>query len=279
MKTRYRSPFLLVLRNLIRQLLPARVAHWINVIKNLRFNFLDPEMPLLRTYIEEIRRIKGSSLCLDVGANIGIYTQLFLDAGSRVVAFEPQGKLCKYLAKCFGKKIELYNFGLSDKDSEIVLRIPRLSRLLGPLGVVDALATTVETAPLNDHGLKGEKDNRIVVKRLDQVEIEGAIHLLKIDVEGGECKVLRGGRSQIQRHKPLIFCEVANENTLEFATLLAELDYESWYFHRQQARLIQVSEELDSEILRHCSGNVICLPRNHDTKTIFKRVVDSTNFI
>jgi FkbM family methyltransferase len=47
----------------------------------------------------------------------------------------------------------------------------------------------------------------VPVGRLDDQRFEGLIHYVKIDVEGGEVGVLRGGRDFLARHRPIISVE------------------------------------------------------------------------
>ncbi|MGE5442291.1 MAG: FkbM family methyltransferase [Bacteroidota bacterium] len=47
----------------------------------------------------------------------------------------------------------------------------------------------------------------VPVGRLDDQTFEGPIHYVKIDVEGAEIGVLRGGRDFLARHRPIVSVE------------------------------------------------------------------------
>jgi hypothetical protein len=49
-------------------------------------------------------------------------------------------------------------------------------------------------------------------------------NFLKIDVEGGEAAVLRGMREVLQRHRPVLLCEMHGRNR-EVAETLSEVGY------------------------------------------------------
>jgi FkbM family methyltransferase len=51
----------------------------------------------------------------------------------------------------------------------------------------------------------------VKVMRLDEIAVELALHrcdVVKVDVEGGELAVLRGGATFLERHQPLIYLEL-----------------------------------------------------------------------
>ena len=65
-------------------------------------------------------------------------------------------------------------------------------------------------------------------KYLDQIEIlqQERINAIKIDVENYEQFVFRGGRQLLQRHKPIIYCELwDNENRRKCFEFLTDLGY------------------------------------------------------
>jgi FkbM family methyltransferase len=65
--------------------------------------------------------------------------------------------------------------------------------------------------------------------------------VLKIDVEGGECEVLRGGEKLFSRRKPTVICEVHRQ---EAATWI-----ENWLAHKGYVAEWQVPEELYPRLL------------------------------
>lgn len=49
--------------------------------------------------------------------------------------------------------------------------------------------------------------------------------VLKIDVEGAELLVLRGARTVLEKHRPVLFCEVGEERSQEVTDYLHSMDY------------------------------------------------------
>jgi hypothetical protein len=65
-----------------------------------------------------------------------------------------------------------------------------------------------------------------------------SIGFVKIDVEGGELDVLKGGAQTLRRHHPLIYCEVYDEWTSSFDYSPAELLGFVWSLGYDGARVI-----------------------------------------
>jgi FkbM family methyltransferase len=140
------------------------------------------EAPLLKRIYR--RRYRGTAL--DVGANIGNHTLwLAIVCGLRVVAFEPV------------EHAELSaNVALNDLGGRVWVE---------PVALGDACGTAEHVgagrlAPGGD----------LPVRTLDSYRLRG-VRLVKIDVEGMEPAVLRGGEQTIRRDRPTIWAEEHNQ--------------------------------------------------------------------
>jgi FkbM family methyltransferase len=57
------------------------------------------------------------------------------------------------------------------------------------------------------------------------------IHLIKADVEGVEAKVVLGGKKLIERHRPYLFLEAGNEQSVrKLVETLSSIDYVGYWF-------------------------------------------------
>lgn len=130
----------------------------------------------------------ANGLFVDVGANVG-YFSLALSSKVPVVAFEPQPELYKLLVRNTGLG---HNVALSSVSGTAVMPKIRYGDRgnyggLG-LGYRSELGTiTVETRTLDSYNLD--------------------VGLLKIDVEGHELEVLKGGVETISRCSPIMYIE------------------------------------------------------------------------
>lgn len=83
--------------------------------------------------------------------------------------------------------------------------------------------------------VSGKSTNKIIVERLDdwmQTKPIERVDLIKIDVEGYELKVLKGGEKSILKYKPVFFIELDDDNltaTGDSAKKLVEL-LEEWNY-------------------------------------------------
>jgi len=145
--------------------------------------------------------LSSDSNCIDVGSHKGEILDLFLkySPAGKHFGFEPLPHLFKDLTSNYSEKVTLINCGLSDSCGE-----KEFTHVLN----AEAFSGFKERDYLN----KDVTLNTIPVKTctLDQVVSDhsiNAIELIKIDVEGAELEVLRGGLKTIKALKPLIVFE------------------------------------------------------------------------
>lgn len=205
-------------------------------------NFGDHE----KDELQMIRRfLKKDSIVLDIGANIGWYSlNLAKDVPEGcIMAFEPIPKTYQYLKKNIAingiKNVELYNFGLSDKEGESVFYYD---------------STLSGAASLRDLHEDREKIKvKCRVKRIDDFinGISPKIDFIKCDVEGAEIFVIKGGLKTIKRHLPILFLEMLRKWSAKFEChpndvikILSNIGYESYYVSNTKlVRIKEVDEE------------------------------------
>jgi FkbM family methyltransferase len=139
----------------------------------------------------------------DVGANIGYFTKVLaeeLDFEGRAHLFEPIPHLASLCEETLGTlKFEttLHSYGLSDEDAWVDIYVANS----GNLGWNTMVAGKTSA---------GMKPLSIEVRRFDEAEISVIPHVVKIDVEGAEYRVLAGMAAALERWspKPTILCEI-----------------------------------------------------------------------
>lgn len=160
--------------------------------------------------------ISNSKVIFDVGANIGETTlniAKLCNIDCFLHSFEPDKYCFEKLKNNVGlnsfKNIKLNPFGLGEKEADYLLITPTKDNRGGNRIV------------LNSH----EKPN-IHIKRLDDYINQNNINkvdLIKIDVEGFELKVLKGGENCIEMHRPRLFIEVNDSNLKQQGNSAEEL--------------------------------------------------------
>lgn len=143
-----------------------------------------------------------SEIILDVGANIGCSTLLFGELSKSVHAFEPSASTFAFLKKNIAnsgrKNIVAHNIGLGEEPKLTTLTFAPANRSGG--FVSDQIKTNADYTT-----------ETINIKTLDDIVAEQAIQnidFIKIDVEGFEGHVLRGGKKSLLANKPIVVLEL-----------------------------------------------------------------------
>jgi FkbM family methyltransferase len=142
---------------------------------------------MLRFYRPFIRQ---GSLVFDVGANVGIYTEVFAALGARVIAMEPNPRCCRILEELAQREpVIVEPCAAADVPGRMTLQVCE-NHLLS------ALAPTLDDAA--DRSPVHRAANwigaiEVDVKTLDQIaKTHGVPSFVKIDAEGFDDRVLRG---------------------------------------------------------------------------------------
>jgi FkbM family methyltransferase len=140
---------------------------------------------------------KGN-IIIDCGAYIGLYSIIsskLCGSDGRIISVEPNPTVFEHLRRNIQlNKIEnviLFNMALADKESEMEFFIPKGS----------AAGSTFYLEHLSLQ--KVEEFNKMVVKaitldKLMEMENLSHVNIVKIDVEGAELLVLRGGQNALK---------------------------------------------------------------------------------
>lgn len=147
---------------------------------------------------------------LDIGANIGITTVPLAKRfpSARIHAFEPipsNNVALKRIMKHYKlNNVQLHEIALGEEDGELKLVVPLINNVR-----MQGLSHVLVDGQ-HDEWNSGEIFS-IPVFRLDDVSAlrdEKKISAIKIDVENYEYYVLKGGENLLQKHKPIIYCEL-----------------------------------------------------------------------
>jgi FkbM family methyltransferase len=172
-------------------------------------SILGHDLEIKQTYAALLTSDQRPNLFMDVGANYGMHSTLFLTAGIPVLAFEPNPSCFA----CFRVVCELNGFSarwesvaIGNKTGKIELVYPERETWLGSVSseivpsLMERKSVIVKEAP---------------IKRLDDYinDIPRGNVVLKIDVEGFELEVLRGASQVLSVCKPKIIFETNDSRT------------------------------------------------------------------
>jgi FkbM family methyltransferase len=165
-------------------------------------------------YEQDERRFATSVLrpgdtALDVGAHIGLFTIEMAQAvgpDGQIYAFEPLQRNAQLLEQSirenqFESRVRLERAAVSDQQGTGTLRYARETLNTGG-------------AFLSDRQLQGFGElaaEAIRTVRLDDLTLKRPVRLIKMDVEGGEPRVVAGARGLITADRPIVISEVHPE--------------------------------------------------------------------
>lgn len=190
---------------------------------------LEPRLTnLFEKIIGQLNQKKEDSYFYDVGANIGLYSWLCrkLSSNRKILAFEPDPKnfellqMTKENSKI--KNINLFNIALSNRMETVSFQQDTLTSATGMISdgqtpwIEKYLGQETNSIQVNTDYL----DNK-TFKRQDP-------SLIKIDVEGHELEVLRGGEKKLSQCKPLLLIESFPPNLDRVVNFLTKLGYKFW---------------------------------------------------
>lgn len=166
---------------------------------------------------------------LDIGANIGIMSVILgkNHPQSEIYAFEPipvNGRVLKQIAKFFKvNNISLFQTALGAKNGESTMVMPVMNHVpMHGLAYIDS-----DIYPK----ISGQYFQVPMMRLDDFAEInfpKKKITGIKLDVENYEFEVLLGAKNILEKHKPLIYCELwDNENRINTIDYLEKLGYKT----------------------------------------------------
>ena len=145
--------------------------------------------------------VEPGSNIIDIGGKKGRHVAYFLDVlrARRVCVFEPNPAMADILRRRFAgySNVTVIETALSDHAGaeEFIVNLGAP----GESGLRQRAYSNPDRARLQRIA--------VPVGRLDDQIFEHPVHYVKIDIEGGEIGVLRGGRDFLARHRPLLSVE------------------------------------------------------------------------
>ena len=179
--------------------------------------------------------LRPGDLFVDVGANIGVYSLWASETeGVEVLAYEPCGTT-------HARAVE--NVALNDLGERV--RVLRQAVGAEPGQVL----LTTDQGPMNRVTGDGHHGAAELVEQttLDANLGSRVPSIIKIDVEGREVDVLRGGSACISRHRPALIVEVNDPEGI--ADVLDELGYQLWSYDPERREVTPATPVLHENVI------------------------------
>lgn len=200
------------------------VAYDLNLSQGIDFAIYLGNIYERRTKAALRKLVSPASLVLDIGANIGAHTlhlaQLVGQQG-RVMAFEPTKFAFRKLHRnlelnpLLAKRVTAYQCFLTENDDD---EVPSAIYSSWPLGKQFGLHSKHLGQEMRTEAASSRSLDGILAETSSQ-----KVQLVKLDVDGFECDVLRGATSLLRDMRPIFVMELAPYVLQERGTSLEEL--------------------------------------------------------
>jgi FkbM family methyltransferase len=186
---------------------------------------------------------------VDIGANIGTYTYFLsgrVGLEGKVYAVEPVPETCQILRFCAERlqlrNVEISQCAISDHDGVTTMQIPRHSS-----GIENCYRAHIT----EENGAGELRSVTVTVRTIDSflAGAAGPIAFIKIDVEGHEFAVVRGGLATFERFHPALLIEVTQDpddpqsDSHKLFEMLRKLDYRPYCMEGQTVRPRRVGDQ------------------------------------
>tara|TARA_B100001248_G_C27273911_1_gene404418 strand:- start:22 stop:759 length:738 start_codon:yes stop_codon:yes gene_type:complete len=167
--------------------------------------------------------VNEGDVCIDGGANIGIYTLAFLSAvgnKGKVIAIEPM------------------NYAANE-----IRRLSSINNFKDPIVIEGALSNEAGSASLDFsdgvgfgsivRGFGGKKTIDVKTYTVDKIVLTEdlqSLDFIKLDIEGAELLALKGAIESIKKFKPKICLECEKDRFEEITLFLINFGYKPFYF-------------------------------------------------
>lgn len=206
----------------------------------------EPELELLD------KLCPHNAIAIDIGVLWGAVTQQLNKIAREVWAFEANPEQSQFLRRCRLPKVKIIHSALSDHHGEAQMRVP-----------IDTVGhgTIEATNTLQDRKIK---KYTVPCRTLDSYKIEN-VGFIKIDVEGHEISVLRGGEQTLRKWKPNMIVEFNEKHTSGGNSSFLEYIYKLGYVIciYKDNMIKKIKHESDME--KRKSDNLILI---HETKCV-----------
>ena len=187
---------------------------------------------------------------IDVGVYRGVHSYEMSKYSNKVHAFEPNPVIYKdlenYLLK-IKSNIKLYNYALSNVEGIKNLKIPLRNSKINKDNYEEYYKMGL--ASIHESNIFSAYETfQVKSLKLDNINIDNKISLIKIDVEGHELEVINGGIKLINKYKPNLIIEIEERHSkrkvMETINTISEIGYKVFVYNKY-IKEIKTEKNLD----------------------------------
>lgn len=205
-----------------------RDLYYVDEVNDYIKNYIIKQGSNFEEHFQELfkKHVKPGSIALDIGGHIGthsLYLSRIVGDKGQVHVFEPQKKIfCElvinmHLNNC--ANVKSYHNALGAEEKWIEMFIPEEEWTKNYSNVLNEGHGTVTEISENTNG------DRAKMLKLDNFNFNN-LSFIKMDVEGFEMEVIKGGLETIKRNKPVMIIEIfQNDEKMKKLETLENLGY------------------------------------------------------
>jgi len=177
-------------------------------------------MSLINIFYNEIKKTSKDTILLDIGANTGAFCFLpLIDKTIKTYSFEPNPLTFEILEKNIklnnlNENMFSFNLGVWSENKFLDLKVP--------LDLTDSGLSTFGETP--SKFIYDNKDGEYKTVKVECITIDdfvknqnlSYVSAIKIDTEGSELEIIKGGEKTLREFKPIILLEYFDGNTEQF---------------------------------------------------------------
>ena len=201
----------------------------------------------LKLWYEWTRDVSG--VFFDIGAHTGIYSIIgnLNKSINNIISFEPYflnfSRLMSNLRLNLIPSSNCFFYAVSDTNEIKKFNVPVVG------GYHTSGGRLSENGQINVNSIT-----------LDSINIEKPLVAMKIDTEGHEYEVLKGGINHIKKHKPKILFEVNKNNFDSCLQLLKKCNYE-FHFIDEYLDKLHIVKKFNENLIRPEGSNCLAIPK------------------
>tara|TARA_B110000027_G_C16107023_1_gene295794 strand:+ start:1155 stop:2162 length:1008 start_codon:yes stop_codon:yes gene_type:complete len=229
-------------------------------------------------------REKGT--LLDAGCHTGYFSCLLNNHFKKIIGFEPSIKCVEaleLLKKEYNNFI-YYNCFLGDLNKTVMSKQYEDGYAFVQENMTEV--TSLKLQLTKDHEKYETSQEKIEIKTIDDIISKNhnseKVSGIKIDVDGLDLDVLKGGMKIIKRDRPSIYIEQNGQELFllrEFLSLMKEINYKVFAFVSNINKPYNIClKEITSDDNKYWYSNNVCVPAEHVPKNLYTKEIKG-NFL
>jgi len=238
------------IRRFVRKRLLSRLSDEMRILVERIYYY-----PYVRREVKIFKHLcDPNKVALDVGANKGDVSLYLSKLASHVCSFEPIKHLCDSMQSRFkGSNVSIYNCALGNNQGEMYINIPCIGTR--QIDSRSSLIKDFTVESIKGNAITKVEKEKIRIERLDDLAIKN-IGFIKIDVEGFEFEVMKGGANTIKTEMPNLYIEIEqrhheHENIIAVINAICAFGYEGFFYCNNVLRSVKEFNPEEMQQIAH----------------------------